>query len=108
MRRASLVSPSCALGLLVFVGCSGAQSRGPRAPTIAGAVRFRCEPRDARVLVDEVDQGACRVWEEQYVGLGPGTHRVRIEREGFLPFEREFEARNRRETLEVRLRERPE
>ncbi len=79
-----------------------------RRPRIAVAYRFQCTPADARVIVDEVDQGACRVWEVQYLGLPAGTHRVRIERDGYFPDEREMPSNGRRETVQVRLRAVPE
>jgi hypothetical protein len=88
-----------------LAACSGAQAARPR---VAVAYRFQCSPHDARVIVDEVDQGACVLWEQQYLGLPAGTHRLRIEHEGYLPIERELPSTGRRETVRIELRERPE
>ncbi|MEI8257364.1 MAG: PEGA domain-containing protein [Deltaproteobacteria bacterium] len=48
--------------------------------------------------------------EEQDVDihLAAGTHRLRVEREGYLPIERELPSTGRRETVRIELRERPE
>jgi hypothetical protein len=86
-------------------GCAPAQRPRPR---IAAAFRLVCTPRNAVVIVDEITQGACVLYERQYLGVGPGTHRLRIERDGYLPVEREITADGRRQTLEFNLRERPE
>jgi hypothetical protein len=97
-----------ALALLALLcpACAGAQR--PREDRVAVAYRFRCTPRDARVIVDEVDHGACLLWEQQYLGLGAGVHRLRVERDGYLPVERELPSTGRRETVEIELRARPE
>jgi hypothetical protein len=87
-------------------GCAGA--RPATRARVMSAYRFHCAPRDARVVVDEQDQGQCVLWETQYLGLGPGVHRLRIEREGYLPTEQELSQSGRRETVTVQLRERPE
>ena len=100
-----------AIGLLLFSasaalgGCGGTQRPANR---VAVAYRFQCSPREAHVIVDEVDQGACMLWEQQYLGLPAGTHRLRIEREGYFPIEREIPSTGRRETIRVELHERPE
>lgn len=92
--------------LVSLSACAGAQR--PASERAAVAYRFYCTPRDARVIVDEVDQGACMLWEGQYLGLRAGTHRLRIEREGFLPQERDLPNARGRHTVHVELRERPE
>jgi hypothetical protein len=90
---------------VIGAACSGTQRPSHR---VAVAYRFQCTPRDARVIVDEVDQGVCQLWEQQYLGLEAGTHRLRIEREGYLPIERELPSTGRRESVRVELREQPE
>ena len=60
------------------------------------------------LTVDETNMGRCLLWEQRYVGLGPGVHRVRVEREGFLSYEEEVGDRAGRGTLRVTLRVRPE
>lgn len=94
-----------ALGLLAGVGCAGARPAPPRA---AGALVFRCEPADARVSVDETDLGPCALWASRPVALGPGTHRVVVSREGYLPSEAEVVPEGRRVTTTVTLRRVPE
>lgn len=101
MRRAVTVL----FATIALAGCSGTQRPSHR---VAVAYRFQCTPREARLIVDEVDQGACMLWEQQYLGLEAGTHRLRIEREGYLPIERELPSTGRRETVRVELHERPE
>jgi hypothetical protein len=103
--RELLVAMCAAFVLAASAGCGG-----PQRPThrVAVAYRFQCTPRDAHVIVDEVDQGVCQLWEQQYLGLEAGVHRMRIEREGYLPIERELPSTGRRETVQVQLRERPE
>jgi hypothetical protein len=99
---------ACILAIAISVlvcACSGTQHAANR---VAVAYRFQCTPRDARVIVDEVDQGVCQLWEQQYLGLGAGTHRLRIEREGYLPIERELPSTGRRESVRVELHEQPE
>jgi len=92
-------------GAVAITACGGAQHPANR---VAVAYRFQCTPREARVIVDEMDQGACMLWEQQYLGLGAGTHRLRVEREGYLPLERELPSTGRRESVRVELHERPE
>ncbi len=87
-------------------GCS--QTRTQSAPLRTVGYRFECTPRDATLTVDEVNIGRCLLWEQRYLGLGPGTHRVRVDREGFLSYEQELGNRTGRGTLRVQLRERPE
>lgn len=100
--RGVLITLASAIALMA---CSAPQRPANR---VAVAYRFQCTPREARVIVDEMDQGACMLWEQQYLGLGPGTHRLRIEREGYLPLERELPSTGRRESVQVELHERPE
>jgi hypothetical protein len=85
--------------------CGATQAPRPRA---AVAYKFECAPRDARVVVDEVDYGQCVLWEQRYIALPEGTHRLRVERDGYLPVERELPATGHRETVRIELREEPE
>ncbi len=103
--RGAVFAIVAASSLAMNAGCGGPQRPSHR---VAVAYRFQCTPRDARLIVDEVDQGACMLWEQQYLGLEAGVHRLRIEREGYLPIERELPSTGRRETVQVQLRERPE
>lgn len=53
------------------------------APT-TGTLRVRCEREGARVLVDGEEVGRTPV--EQDLSLSPGTHRLRAELDGYVPF----------------------
>lgn len=91
-------------GVVASCATTGARS-GQRITT---AYRFECNPRDATLIVDEQNQGQCVLWEGRALGLGPGVHRLRVEREGYLPHEAEISGENPRGTLRIQLRERPE
>ncbi len=91
---------------LALAGCAtGNSNRGTRSTV---AYRFVCSPRDATLVVDEENMGQCVLWEQRWLGLGPGTHRVRVEREGYLPNESEIPGQGPRGTIRIELRERPE
>jgi hypothetical protein len=81
---------------------------GTARPRLAGAYRFACTPPDAHLIVDEVDQGPCLLWQDRWLGLVAGTHRVRIVREGFFPQESEVVPNGRRVTVRAALRAVPE
>jgi len=95
--------------LLVLVaaalGCGAAR---PRAAPVAGSLVFSCEPADARVSIDETELGPCALWAGRAVALGPGTHRVVVSREGYLPLESEVVPTGRRVTVRAALRRVPE
>jgi hypothetical protein len=90
----------------VLSACATASQRTAVRSTTA--LRFECNPRDATLIIDEQNQGPCLLWERRALGLGPGVHRVRIERDGYLPHESEIDGRHPRGTLHIQLRERPE
>ncbi|MEZ4408277.1 MAG: PEGA domain-containing protein [Polyangiales bacterium] len=98
---------SARLGLAALLALAGCASSRPRVVT-AGALRFRCDPPDARVILDEDDLGPCALWTTRAVGLTPGAHRLVVRREGYFPTEREVTPTGRRVTVEVRLRRVPE
>lgn len=75
---------------------------------MAGAYRFTCDPPDAHLIVDEVDQGPCVLWQGRWLGVTAGTHRVRIVRDGFFPQESEVVPNGRRVTVQATLRPVPE
>ena len=91
---------------LALAGC--ATTRSNAGPRITTAYRFECNPRDATLIVDEHIEGQCVLWEQRPLGLGPGVHRVRVEREGYLAHEAEISGDGPRGTLRIQLRERPE
>lgn len=53
------------------------------APT-TGTLRVRCEREGARVLIDDQEVGRTPV--EQDLALSPGTHHLRAELDGYVPF----------------------
>lgn len=100
MRRAlAVLCVWCAASL----GCS-ATTR----VRYAGAYRFRCDPPDARLIVDEVDMGQCVLWQSRWMGLSSGTHRVQITRESFLSSESDVVPNGRRVSVDVHLRRIPD
>lgn len=95
------------LATLALAACGGRQRTQGRAVSTV-AYRFECNPRDATLIVDEVSRGQCILWERQSMGLGPGTHRLRVDRDGYLPHEAELRGEGPRGTLHIQLRVRPE
>ena len=74
-----------ALSLLiaaVIAGCGGARlkTEGPR-----GTVRFKGEPEDAHLSIDETSLGPVAMFQESGVRLRPGTHRIVVRKEGYFP-----------------------
>lgn len=93
-----------ALVALLALGCA----THPRAPRLAGALRFQCAPRDAHLIYDEEDLGPCLLWSERWLGLTPGPHRLRVERSGYFAQESEPLGDGRRRLVRVNLRAIPE
>ena len=89
--------------LALLTACGGRQRT-----RIEGAYRFECDPPDARIVLDEVDQGPCALWTSRWLGVGPGMHRLQIVREGFLPQESDLVPQRRRVSVRVQLRRVPE
>ena len=90
--------------LALALGC-----RAQAAPTVAAvAYRFRCDPPEAHIFIDEEDRGPCVLWQDRWMGLGPGSHRLRIERDPWLPQEQEITPNGRRNTVTVTLRRAPD
>lgn len=94
-----------ALTAAALMGCGAAR---PRPAAVAGSLVFSCEPADARVSLDETELGPCALWAGRPVALGPGTHRVVVSREGYLPLESELVPTGRRVTVRAALRRVPE
>lgn len=91
------------IAVVLALGC-----RRQAVPTVAVAYRFRCDPPEARIVIDEEDRGPCVLWQDRWLGLGPGPHRLRVEREPWLPQERELRPDGRRNTVTVTLRRAPD
>lgn len=74
----------------------------------AGAYRFRCDPPDARLIVDEIDVGPCVLWQSRWMGLSQGIHRVQVTRPDYLPSESDVVPNGRRVSVDVHLRRAPD
>ena len=103
LRIGSIAMVLAAITLMSGCGAGQFGREGPR-----GTVRFKGDPRDATVSIDETHLGPIGMFEEKGVKLKPGTHRIVVEKEGYFPEYRLIEvAKNRLTTLEIKLREIP-
>ncbi len=95
--------PALLFALLLF-GCGAAQR--PEEPR--GTVRFKGEPKDAELTVNETHLGPIGMFEESGVRLRPGKQRVEVTKEGYFTAYRlvEVEA-NKLIEMEIHLREIP-
>lgn len=82
------------------------RTQAPR--TVAVAYRFVCDPPQAHIFINEEDRGPCLLWRDRWMGLGPGVHRLRVERDPWLPQEQELRPNGRRNTITVNLRREPD
>ena len=89
----------------LVIGCGGAQKP---AETPRGTVRFKGDPEDALLSVNEMHLGPIQMFEEKGVLLKPGPQRIVVSKEGFFTEYRivDVEA-NTVTTVEVTLREIP-
>ena len=76
-------SLAAALALAGVVGACGGGQR-PVDPGPRGTLRFKVDPGDALVEVDEVRLGPAEMFEEHGLLLKPGAHRVILKLEGFF------------------------
>ncbi|MBN8227860.1 PEGA domain-containing protein [Corallococcus macrosporus] len=72
-----------------------------------GDLVLRCEPSDAQVLLDGVEQGTCT----DFAGVSrslrladSGFHQVEVKKRGFYPYTTYYEPGKARVTLKVKLR----
>ena len=100
--------PSVLVVALIAASLMGCGAARPRATPVAGSLVFSCEPADARMSIDETDLGPCALWAGRPVALGPGTHRLVVSREAYLPQESELVPSGRRVTVRAVLRRVPE
>ena len=96
------------LGTIVAIicACGGAQGpdRGPR-----GTLRFKGNPPEAQIEIDEVRIGPIRMFEKSGVLLLPGRHRVIVRADGYFTEYRIVEVvQDGIEILEIDLRPIPE
>ncbi|RKH11017.1 PEGA domain-containing protein [Corallococcus sp. CA053C] len=72
-----------------------------------GDLVLRCEPEDAEVLLDGVQQGTCSDFSgvSRSLRLGEaGFHQVEVKKRGFWPYTTYYEPSGARVTLKVKLR----
>ncbi|GMT99462.1 hypothetical protein KH5H1_35810 [Corallococcus caeni] len=72
-----------------------------------GDLVLRCEPADAQVLLDGVEQGTCTDFAgvSRSLRLGdPGFHQVEVKKRGFYPYTTYYQPSGARVTLKVKLR----
>jgi hypothetical protein len=87
-----------ACALLLVVACGGAHSPPPTV-----SLRLRGSPPDASVTIDDEFVGPLNVVMVRGVALPKGTHRVTVEAQGYLPFDKAIEAKDQPVQLDVQL-----
>jgi len=95
-----------ALTILATIGCGGTQrfNHGPR-----GTLRFKGEPRDALIEVDETHLGPIHMFEKRGLLLRPGKHNLVLRADGYFPEYRIVELNDGQVlVIEVQLRPEPE
>jgi hypothetical protein len=77
-----------ATGALAATGCAGARppTTSLRLAPATGA------PRNARVVIDDQELGPLWYVTEHGVAMPAGKHRITIEADGYLPWDRELDA----------------
>ncbi|WP_223632483.1 PEGA domain-containing protein [Corallococcus sp. EGB] len=106
-----------AVALMLTGGCAGKQEQPAtvaRAEQLMasnaskrGDLVLRCEPSDAQVLLDGVEQGTCTDFAgvSRSLRLGDsGFHQVEVKKRGFYPYTTYYEPSGARVTLNVKLR----
>jgi hypothetical protein len=78
----------------------------PKAPTVS--LRMRGAPPQATVTIDDHFMGPLDVVAARGVALPKGSHRISVEADGFLPWDKIIEAQDKPVELEVRLVEIPD
>jgi hypothetical protein len=104
MRRSIFLAG--VLGLLfLLAGCGAAR---PAPEEVRGTVRFKGEPEDAELTVNEIRLGPIGMFKERGVLLRPGKQRIEVSKDGYFTQYRlvAVEAGKLVE-VEVRLREIP-
>ena len=100
MRRALVWSCTA----LLLGACAAAPVRPPR----TASLRLRGTPPDAMVTIDDQLIGPLEVVQARGVALPRGVHRISVERDGFLPFDREVVADGGPISLDVALERTPD
>jgi hypothetical protein len=99
----AILALAVTVGLL---GCAGWQRPAPEEPR--GTVRFKGEPKDALLSVNEIHLGPIQMFEEKGVRLRPGAQRIVVSKEGFFTEYRMVDVKEDTiTTVEIVLREIP-
>lgn len=107
MTRRSIFLPGL-LGLLfLLAGCGAARPR-PALDEPRGTVRFKGEPKDAQLSVNEIRLGPIGMFEERGVLLRPGKQRIEVSKEGYFTQYRQVAVEaDKLVEVEIHLREIP-
>lgn len=72
-----------------------------------GLLAIYCEPNTASVYVDGVLQGETKQFDGRpgFLKLSPGTHNIKIEKEGYKPYRTQVYISDAKETIECKLQE---
>ncbi len=98
LREAALALSSCAP--LCLAAC-GLNLPHPQAPTVS--LHLRGAPPEATVTIDDRFVGPLDVVAARGVALPRGSHRISVEAEGYFPWDKLVEARDKPVELEVKL-----
>lgn len=72
-----------------------------KAPTVS--LRMRGAPPQATVTIDDHFMGPLDVVAARGVALVKGSHRISVEADGYFPWDKQIDARDKPVELEVRL-----
>jgi hypothetical protein len=81
---------------------------GPAARARAVSLRMAGGPPEATVTIDDVIVGRLDVVHARGVALSPGKHRISVEAEGYLPWDRIVEATDAPVRLDITLAKVPD
>jgi PEGA domain len=96
--------PAALLALLALLGGCGGNTTNVRSVSL----RMRGGPPRATVTIDDRRVGPLDVIAARGVALTPGKHRVSVEAEGFIPWDKEIEATEAPVVLDVTLEPLPD
>ncbi|HEY2510773.1 MAG TPA: PEGA domain-containing protein [Polyangiaceae bacterium] len=102
-RAAGLAS---AMALVGASACSNVIVGSPRAQSVP--VRIRGTPPEATVTIDDQRVGSLAVVQARGMRVLPGRHRITVEKEGYLPFDKAVEAKDETVVVDVALVKTPD
>ena len=97
-----MTRPAVARAALVL-GLASCQVSLPHSSTPTVSMRMLGSPPDATVTIDDRYVGPLMVVSARGVALPVGSHRVSVEAEGYFPWDRIVEAKDRLVKIDVRL-----